>query len=306
MAHDRALHDEATAWAVRAGDPAFDDWEGFTAWLERDPAHARAYDEVMLAVGEAAEIVPPVLAAGNDDEPAAPARRRWIGGVLSMALLGVAAIGAWQLRGDSYTVETAPGETRLIALGDGGEIALGGGSRIVLDRGDPRAASLEQGQALFTIVHDPSAPFTLAVGRDTLVDVGTVFDVSRTDARLRVAVSEGAVVLNPRGENARVSPGEMLSKDMATGGVTVGEVALDQVGEWREGRVTFQDASLAEVAVELSRATGVDFVASPRAGGHEVSGSIALDGVRRDPRTLGALLGVAVRHNGAAWEIGAR
>lgn len=306
MADDRALHDEAAAWAVRTGDPAFDGWEDFTAWLERDPTHARAYDAVVLAVGEAAQGLPAAQAAGNDDEPAMPARRRWIGGALSAALLGIAAVGVWQLRADSYEVETAPGETRLIALRDGGEIALAGGSRIVLDRDDPRSASLEQGQALFTIVHDPAAPFTLAVGDDTLVDVGTVFDVSRTDARLVVAVSEGAVVLNPRGENAKVSPGEMLSKDTETGRLTPGEVALDQVGEWREGRVTFQDASLEEVAAELTRATGIAFIASPRAGGQQVSGSIALDGVRRDPRTLGALLGIAVRHDGAVWEIGAR
>lgn len=306
MTRDRALHEEAAAWAVHIGDPAFDDWDGFTAWLEQDPAHAQAYDAVVLAVGEAAELAPPVLEAGNDDEPAEPARRRWIGGMLSVALVGVVAIGVWQLRGDSYTVETAPGETRLIALADGGEIALAGGSRIVLDRGDPRAASLEQGQALFTIEHDPSSPFTLEVGGNTLVDIGTVFDVNWTGAGLRVAVSEGAVVLNPDRENAKVSPGELLSKDGATGRVTIGEVALEEVGEWREGRVTFQDASLDEVAGELSRATGVAFVAAPRAGGQQVSGSIALDGVRRDPRTLGTLLGIAVRHNGTAWEIGAR
>ncbi|HEY6816620.1 MAG TPA: FecR domain-containing protein [Croceibacterium sp.] len=306
MARDQALLDEAAGWAVRIGDPAFDDWEEFTAWLERDPAHARAYDEVVLAVGEAAEAAPPVRLAGNDDEPARPARRRWIGGVLSVALIGVAAWGGWQLRGDSYAVETGPGETRLIALEGGGEIALAGGSRIVLDRNDPRAASLEQGQALFTIAHDPAAPFTLAVGRDTLVDIGTVFDIARTDATLRVAVSEGAVVLNPGGENAHVSPGEVLSKDIATGRLTIGEVALDQVGEWREGRLTFQDATLIEVAAELSRSTGIAFVASSRAGNQQVSGSIALDGVRSDPRTLGDLLGIAVRHNGAAWEIGAR
>lgn len=306
MTHDQARHDEAAAWAVRAGDPAFDDWEGFTAWLERDPANARAYDEVVLAVNESADILPPVPEAGNDDEPAVPARRRWIGGILSLALLGVAAFGAWQLRGDSYAVETASGETRLIALEGGGEIALAGGSRIVLHRGDPRSASLEQGQALFTIEHDPAAPFTLAVGKDTLVDIGTVFDVSRTTAGLRVAVSEGAVVLNPEAENAAVSPGQVLSKDTATGRHTIGAIALDQVGEWREGRVTFQDASLEEVAAELTRATGIAFIASPRAGGQQVSGSIALDGVRRDPRTLGALLGIAVRHDGAVWEIGAR
>lgn len=306
MARDQALHDEATAWAVRTGDPAFDDWEDFTAWLERDPEHARAYDAVVAAVAEAAEGLPAVQEAHNDDEPARPTRRRWLGGALSLAVLGLAAVGAWQLRGGSYTVETAPGETQVIALDGGGEIALAGGSRIVLERGDPRSASLEQGQALFTIVHDPSAPFTLTVGQDTVVDVGTVFDVNRTAGQLRVAVSQGAVVLNPDAENARVSPGQMLSKDTATGRHVVEDVALDQVGEWREGRVTFQDASLDEVAAELSRATGTAFVASPSAGGQRVSGSIALDGVRSDPRTVGPLLGVPVAHNGTAWEIGSR
>jgi transmembrane sensor len=306
MAHDQALRDEAAAWAVRTGDPAFDDWEDFTAWLERDPAHARAYDAVIAAVADAAEALPAVPEAGNDDEPMQPTRRRWIGGALSLALLGVVGLGVWQVRGGSYTVETAPGEVQLIALEGGGEIALAGGSRIVLDRGDPRTASLEQGQALFTIRHDPSAPFTLTVGDDTLVDVGTVFDVNRTAAGMRVAVSEGAVVLNPAAENARVSPGEVLSRDAATGRYAVTAVALDQVGEWRQGRLSFQDASLEEVATELTRATGTVFVASPQAGGERVSGSIALDGVRRDPRTVGALLGVPVAHTGTAWEIGSR
>jgi transmembrane sensor len=306
MAHDPALRDEATAWAVRTGDPAFDDWDGFTAWLERDPAHARAYDEVIAGVDDAAAALPPVPAAGNDDEPVRHTRRRWIGGVLSVVLVAVAGLGAWQLRGGSYTVETASGEVQVVALDGGGEIALAGGSRIVLERGNPRMASLEQGQALFTIAHDPAAPFTLRVGEDTLVDIGTVFDVTRTTAGLRVAVSEGAVVLNPAAENARVAPGQVLSRDAATGDYEIDAVALDQVGEWREGRLTFQDASLEEVAAELSRATGTAFVASPRAGGQRVSGSIVLDGVRRDPRTVGALLGTTVRHDGTAWEIGSR
>lgn len=306
MASDRVLHDEAAAWAVRTGDPAFDDWEDLTAWLERDPAHARAYDAVIAAVAEAAEALPPVPRAGNDDEPAGRTRRRWIGGALSLVLVGALALGVWQLRGGSYVVETAPGEMQRIALDGGGEITLAGDSRIVLEHGDPRSASLEHGQALFTIEHDSAAPFTLRVGEDTLVDVGTVFDVTRTVEGLRVAVAEGAVVLNPGEDDARVSPGQVLSKDAATDRYVIGAVALDQIGEWREGRLTFQDASLEEVAAELTRATGTAFVASPRAGGQRVSGSIALEGLRRDPRTVGALLGVGVAHNGTAWEIGAR
>src|SRR5690606_4096338 len=275
-----------------------------TAWLERDPAHAQAYDAVMAAVADAAEALPQVPEAGNDDEQAATTRRRWIGGALTLALAGLAAFGAWQMRGGSHAVETAPGEIEIIALESGGEITLAGGSRIVIERGD-RLVSPERGQALFRVENDAGAPFTVRVGEDTLVDVGTVFDVARTTEGLRVAVSEGAVVLNPGVDDARVSPGQVLSLNAATRRFEIGSVALEQVGEWREGRLTFQDTSLEDVAADLSRATGTPFVVSPRAGEQRVSGSIVLDGVRRDPRTLGALLGITVRHNGTAWEIGA-
>src|SRR5690606_14025128 len=160
MARDDAVREQAAAWAVRTGDPGFDDWEGFTAWLERDADHSCAYDEVSAAVIDAAEAVPAVPPALNDDEPGWWTRRRWLGGALTLALAGLVGIGVWQLDSGSYTVETAPGEVQLLALGDGGEIALAGGSRIVLDRDDTRFASLEQGQALFIIEHDDSAPFT--------------------------------------------------------------------------------------------------------------------------------------------------
>ena len=46
MARDQAVREQAAAWAVRSGDPAFDDWDGFTAWLEQDPAHA--FDGVLV------------------------------------------------------------------------------------------------------------------------------------------------------------------------------------------------------------------------------------------------------------------
>lgn len=307
MALDETIREQAIAWAVRAGDPAFDDWEAFTLWLEGDPRHARAYDEVMASVTDAAETLPPVPVAENDDDPAFGAsRRRWLGGALAAVLTGVAAVGAWQLMPGTYTVETAPGETRMVELDGGGQVLLAGGTRIVFDRSDPRAASLENGQALFTLHHDSSRPFTLTVGEDTLIDVGTVFDVEHTGGRMTVAVSEGAVAFNPRGQNVRVSPGEMLSSEAGSDEYRVTSVPVDQVGEWREGRLTFHDATLAEVAADLSRATGVAFAVAERSGDGRVSGSLVVEPLRSDPRAVGPLLGVSVRYDGEAWEIGPR
>jgi transmembrane sensor len=307
MALDEVIREQAIAWAVRTGEPAFEDWEAFTAWLEKDPAHARAYDEVIAAVADAAEALPPVPLAQNDDEPGYSApRRRWLGGAVAAAVVAVVALGVWQARAGTYAVETAPGEVRVVKLDGGDRIELAGASRIVLDRRNPRTASLEHGQALFTLDHDPDAPFTLVVGEDTLVDVGTVFDVKHTPDGMALAVSEGAVVFNPARQNVRVSPGQRLTSATGSDRYRLSAMPAGEVGEWREGRLTFLDARLEDVATDLSRMTGLEFTVAVESADRRVSGSLMIDPVRSDPRALGPLLGVAVRHNGQAWELGAQ
>lgn len=305
MVHDEAIRDAAAAWAVRTGDSHFEDWDAFTAWLEADPAHAHAYDTVMAAVADAAEALPAVPQPANDEVRPGWTRRRWFGGAIAASLTAVVALSVWQVQSTSYTIETAPGETRVIALDGGGQIAVAGNSRLVLDSDDPRLASLERGQALFTIEHDPEAPFKLTVGEDTLVDVGTVFDVTHTRERMVLSVSEGAVVFNPGKQNVQVDPGQRLTSATGSDRYEVAAIPLAEVGEWQRGRLTFRNAPLGQVASDLSRATGVTFVVAPRAGERSVSGSLVLDSVKADPRTVGALLGVGIRHNGDAWEIGA-
>ncbi|QHL90470.1 hypothetical protein GVO57_06010 [Sphingomonas changnyeongensis] len=78
-----------------------------------------------------------------------------------------------------------------MTLADGSRVDLNGGTRIALDRGNPRFARLERGEALFTIVHDEARPFEVHAGDAVLRDLGTVFDVVREPDRLRVAVAEG-------------------------------------------------------------------------------------------------------------------
>jgi transmembrane sensor len=46
MSIDR-IYEEAAGWLVRQQDDAMD-WEGFTLWLEADPRHRAAYDDLAL------------------------------------------------------------------------------------------------------------------------------------------------------------------------------------------------------------------------------------------------------------------
>jgi transmembrane sensor len=305
MPHDTQIREQAVAWAVRTGDPEFADWEGFTCWLEEEPAHADAYDRVSLAVTDAADM--PTLPAVANDEDALPPRvtRRWLGGAIAASLAALLAVGVWQITDERYMVETAPGELRTVALAGGGQIELAGGSRLLLEEDDPRFARLEQGQALFTIRHDETDPFRLEVGEDTLVDAGTIFDVRRTASFMTVAVAEGAVIFNPSAQNVRLEPGDVLTSAAGSPAYSLSKSAPAQIGEWRQGRVTFESASLADIATELSRATGIAYRADPGTAAQAVSGSILVGPLREDPRALGPLLGLSVRQSGDAWIIAA-
>lgn len=308
MANDMTIRDEALGWAVRAGDPAFADWETFTLWLEADPAHARAYDAVTAAVDDATTLLTDAGPA-NDDHVAvdAPVRRRpWLASAIAASIAVVGAFWAFQgTQRDLYTIETALGETRRVTLDADTRLELAGGTAVEFDRKDKRYARLQNGQALFTVRHDAAHPFEVAVGDERLVDIGTVFDVRHDASGLSVAVSEGAVQYDPDGADVRVSPGEVLRRRAGASDYTLTRLPAEQVGEWRDGRLTFEAASLEEVAAQLKSATGIDYVAASD-GTAAVSGSILVAPLRKDPAAIGPLLGLSVRSQNGRWVIGSR
>ena len=312
MNPDPRIHEEALRWAALTGDPDFTDWDGFTAWLEADAAHGAAYDSVQFALDDAAAMVavqerPESSAplAANDDEPLTRSmpRRAWFGTAIAATLVLVVTVTFWPAPQNEQLYVTSAGQSRRIALDDGSMIELGGGSRLAVVEGDARQARLDAGQALFTIRHDASDPFVLMVGKERLVDAGTVFDVRIRREGLDLAVAEGAVIVNPDRQGLRVDAGERAVGSAS--GYRLSAVDPGEVGEWSRGRITFRNADAAEIAAELARATGVAFAAAPGGSDVRLSGSIALDEVRADPRAVGPLLGLSVRQDNGQWIIAA-
>ncbi len=307
MTIDPNLREQAVHWAVRTGDPAFAEWEAFTAWLNANPAHGPAYDHVASAVAEIAEAGLPVLAPPANDNPdfgwgARPmARQAWLGGAIAACLALVAVVGLFGLPEGAKSYMAAPGEVRTIALNDGSVITLGGNSRLVLRGKDQREAVLEQGQALFDLRHDSGRPFEVRVGEDVMRDIGTVFEVERRGSTTSLAVSEGAVLFNPARQKLRIEPGQRAVHRDGTDQIDTARIPKSQVGEWRQGRHTFRGVSLAEVAEALSSASGVKFSVVPGAAGRSISGSVLIEPIRRDPTSVGPLLGVTIRPEGNGW-----
>ena len=314
MNPDQHIKQQAIRWAALTSDPEFEGWDDFVAWLEKDPAHARAYDETQLAIDDAADAmeVSPAPAdidvelGANDNEASGFARGRWgwFGGAIAASLAILATFTLWPGPGDGTVYETMAGETLRIDLADGSTVDLGGASRLTVSAESNREASLDAGQALFTIRHDDSDPFILHVADERLVDAGTIFDVRMDASGFNLAVSEGAVIVNPGTTDLRADAGQQIVLD--AGQYTRSQIDPEEVGEWSRGRITFHETGLAEIAAEMTRATGIPFESGAEGDGVRLSGSITLDQVRDDPQLLEAILGVSMRETPDGWVISAK
>lgn len=298
------IDEEAAAWVVRLRDASSPDWEAFTAWLEADPAHGTAYDLVALADLELDDL-PPTAPAPVIERPG-PRRfgRRamfgWGGAAVAAALVGVVTLN---MGGSTYGVATGAGERRVIALEDGSRIALNGETRVVLDRDDPRFARVEQGEALFTVVHDDARPFRVEAGEARLIDMGTVFNVVHDGGRTDVAVSEGAVRWQRGANRIDLAAGMALSQ-RGTAQPAVMRTELTAVGGWREGRLSYSGARYDEIAADLSRNVGAPVTIGGDAAMRRFSGVIVIDrNAAVTMERVGALLELNARRSGDGWSL---
>jgi transmembrane sensor len=311
----------ALDWTIRVQDEGFADWDGLTDWLDADPSHAEWFDRLTVRDAEAAdrlrEMPPPVMPGdlayvGCAKQDTALPSRDWMRLAAGLAL-PVALSGGWLLhdrlhepRAPAATimnVATRPAEQRAVTLADGTRIAVAGATRLSIDFA-ARRATLLTGRATFRVIHDAARPFSVRLGDVTVTDVGTVFDLHRSDGGAEIAVAEGIVQLDRAGADRRVHAGQIVR---LTDGAPaqMGAIAPADVGSWKDGRFDYADASIAEIAADLTAATGVPVRAAPDVASERFGGSIRIAGdTDHALHALAPFLGVSVRRVGAQWELG--
>lgn len=295
------IREEALGWVVSTNDPEFDRWDAFTAWLERDPLHADAYHGLLASE---ADLRPLIAAPPSRPLPERRDRSRWAVAA-SVALFAVAtAIVGPRLIADRYV--TAPGETRIVSLGGTDRLVLNGDTRLAVGGWNGRDIRLEQGQVLLQLHDAGRGPVELASGDLTLVDVGTVFEVSRDGTATRVIVSEGAVLADPDGARVKLAGGQRL--DTEDGATLLQAMPADSasVGAFERGQLVYVDESLGKVADDLRRSTGIDISATAAIRSRRFSGTLSVTEVKRDPKSLEALLGVSLERTGNGWKLGGK
>jgi len=214
--------------------------------------------------------------------------------------------GVWRLAAPPpepmVAVATPAGATRSLQLDDGTRITLGAASRLEHPRrfrGSAREVVLD-GEAFFEVAHDARRPFTVRSGGALTRVLGTRFDVRGYGGEpVRVVVESGRVRL--RSAAAGADTGVVLVRG-DLGLAAPGRAAARQQGVdparyagWREGRLDFDRAELAEVARELERWYGVRVrVADPALARRHLTLTLA-----RAP--LDEVLGAITLSLGARW-----
>ncbi|HEU4589118.1 MAG TPA: FecR domain-containing protein [Gemmatimonadales bacterium] len=275
-----------------AGDPVLAErvaalWE---AWTTPRPRESWNADKMWRGIARhiAASEAEPALSI----EPAArtrpaarewpfAARRRWMHAAAAAAIVIAGSAAAWLSHREAIAPAPAPAvpEMREVATARGqrASIRLGDGTAVVLDADSklrvpaafgtgPRIVQLT-GQAYFEVTHDAARPFIVQTNDAIAEDLGTEFVIRAYPGEaMRVVVAGGVVALAPAAAPTRraiVTAGQL--GELAGGEPRVREVRnLDRYLGWKDGRLVFRDAPLADVLPELERWYDVELIVPPK------------------------------------------
>ncbi|HVI88410.1 MAG TPA: FecR domain-containing protein [Dongiaceae bacterium] len=304
---------EARQWYVRLQDDAITQAErrAFARWLTAEGENRQAWDEVMrqvqqlerdLAVAapfltgryplQATGVVAPVVPF----MPQGVSRRQ--------ALRQAAAIGTVLVGGGLLVREMAgfndfrsgPGERRQFQLADGSVVEIGSDTVLAVNfTAAERLITLREGDAFFVVAADAARPFVVQAGNVRVRALGTQFSLRARDEIIDVTVREHAVAVEIPGQPARrVTAGEGLRVADGRAGMAA-PVDLAIAEAWRQDRMVFSDAALADVMAEIGRYRHGHIIITDRTlAGLRVSGSFHTDDTDAILHVIAATLPVRI------------
>ncbi len=270
---------EARDWIVHlASDSVTEkDQQAFQDWLETAPEHRQTYDQINAIwayLGEDAELKQSAVL--NDPLPEerlyrvlqvlfGVVEKFWqpvplaVAGAAALAFLAYISVFGWQAPISHKQYQTDIAEVQTVQLPDGSRLTLGGKTDLDV-RFDlsARTVVLNSGEAFFEVEKDSFRPFTVIGGEASLTVLGTSFNMHRVGQTVKIAVADGLVQVSASdggkvdhvrqleaGQQISVYGGESLGQ--------VGRVGAVQPGAWRDGRLVYVDASLADVVADANR-----------------------------------------------------
>ena len=286
------IEEEAARWVAREDrELTAEERAELASWLKETP-HRVAYLRLRSAWDRSARLA---VLRGLSGYRARlshwPHARPALAAAAAVLVLSGAAFGAWrvyQALENATTQEvvyaTQAGERPIIHLADGTQIQLDANSRLHATISTAnRVVTLEKGDAYFEVTHDADRPFVVMAGKHRISDLGTKFSVEKDGDDIRVVVTEGRVRVDNLNTLTPESPifadrGNVVvakADEMLLTTTTLQDLSDDL--SWRDGRLIFNQQSLAEAAREFNRYNSRKLVVVGAARDIKIGGSFRAD-----------------------------
>ena len=255
--YTRRIHDRSSA-TERA----------FTRWLNADPAHRRAYDDILTEFGAEDQ---PGTGSRSRKFPRAPFFMRHnthvaMAGAGALAVLGIVSVGVVQFGGplqfvapaQAATFETRLGEIRTFTLADGSKLTLDTNSRASAEFSSTmRHLHLSQGRARIDIKPDPQRPIVVTAGNAELTASGAAIDIGLGVGGTKIVGLHGVVDVQVAGTQAtspasQLSPGGQLMVENDRTISSIGPASADEA-RWVSGMLALDQTPLGTAVAAINR-----------------------------------------------------
>lgn len=169
-----------------------------------------------------------------------------------------------QVPDNLLTILTKGHERQQLKTTDGSHIWINSHSAVRYPQqfaSDLRRIELE-GEAFFQIARDPERPFVITTQNLTVTVLGTSFNVKsyREDDEIIITIATGKVQVEAGGQHRDLLPGEQLHFNKESGIITTVSIDPEEAYSWKDGWLTFNSVSLADISKTLERWYGVKVI----------------------------------------------
>lgn len=161
------------------------------------------------------------------------------------------------------SISAPNGQISNITLFDGTNVWLNAGSSLTYKSSfnqNNREVILE-GEALFSVQKNGKIPFIVRAGNAQVKVYGTNFNVKayQNDDRIETVLIEGQVHFISEEKSVEMKPGERLLFSKTNGEIETSQVNTNEYVSWTGGKIYFNDETLENLVVQLSRWYEVEF-----------------------------------------------
>lgn len=305
--------EQAAAWfaTLKSDEVTADDQVHWQQWIEAAPEHRAAWAHIERVSQQFEKLQSnskPAMEALKNSRETPLGRRKFIGGLVGVAGIGVLGWSSWRYdflpQSLNYWLadyRTGVGEIRALVLAEGTQVWLSANTAIDVNFSPAiRQLRLHQGEILIQTAAD-ARPFNLLTAQGQVTPVGTEFSVRQLADLTHLSVYDGAVkILTGQSQSSSIiNTGEQVT--FSTQEIDVIETAQTLRRSWARGLLMADDISLAELIAELAPFQRGYFNLAPELAGLRVMGTYPLNNIDETLKMLESTLPIRIERRFSWW-----